>query len=151
MTDAGWQRLWEALGAIVEVPGPLTGRINTHIAAGLLDSAIRELTIAVETRMRELTGTRLFGQQLVTECIDQLIASQGCSSARGSKTSAPSCAPPRSSACAAVMPTTSSTFPRTEGLATISPLCLSWGLVDTLAGHLVRAVEPPGEAPGAEP
>lgn len=59
---------------LLEIPPDLDRRINALLSAGLYDSAIRDLGVSLESRMRIYTGGSEFGSRLVESYIRKLLA-----------------------------------------------------------------------------
>lgn len=55
-----------------ELPQALGRKVAYLLDGGLLDTAVREVSVALETQMKARTGTNSFGRQLVKEFFDTL-------------------------------------------------------------------------------
>ena len=51
-------------------------RVDDLVALGRYDTAVRDACVLLETRLKEITGTTLFGQQLVEKLYADLAASE---------------------------------------------------------------------------
>lgn len=59
----------------LEIPSSLQARLGVMLNAELFDSAIRDLGVALETRMRVITGTNDYGARLIEQYIEALMVS----------------------------------------------------------------------------
>jgi hypothetical protein len=74
VTPLGWSRLEEVWADSLELPAQLASRLNLLIDNGLYDTAVRDLGVAVESRMREMSGSTTYGQRLVNDFIGSLLS-----------------------------------------------------------------------------
>jgi hypothetical protein len=65
VTDAGWQRAEEVMSEFLEVPEFARDRMSPLIDNKLYDTALREVSALIESRMRQFTESELWGQKLV--------------------------------------------------------------------------------------
>jgi hypothetical protein len=74
ITQLGWNRLGEIWADSLKLPAMVASRLSLLIDNGLYDTAVRELGVLIESRMRDLSGSERYGQQLVKDFIDSLQA-----------------------------------------------------------------------------
>lgn len=74
VTQLGWSRLEEIWADSLELPSKVASRLTLLIDNGLYDTAVRDLGVVIESRMRDLSGSARYGQQLVSDFIDSLQA-----------------------------------------------------------------------------
>jgi hypothetical protein len=72
LTQPGWSKLDEIWADSLKLPTKLAQRLNILIDNTLYDTAIRELGVVVESRMRDLSGSERYGQRLVRDFIGGL-------------------------------------------------------------------------------
>ena len=72
VTEPGWSRLDEVWADSLELPIYAAANVNLLIENGLYDTAIRELGVLIESRMRALSGSGTYGQRLVDAFIEGL-------------------------------------------------------------------------------
>ena len=70
---SGWHSLDNDLSDVYKAPSAVSKRLAPILAAGLYDTAIREMSVHLEVEMcRGLGGSDLYGQQLVEKLIHDL-------------------------------------------------------------------------------
>lgn len=74
ITGAGWEYLHSILSESLIIPQDLARRLQPLIESGLFDSAVRDVGIALETRLRTLTGSTEFGARLAETFVKDLAA-----------------------------------------------------------------------------
>jgi hypothetical protein len=67
LTDDGWIALDAIWAKGLEIPHRAQARIQPLIEAGMYDTAVRELSVLIESRIRSLTGSTAYGIRLVDE------------------------------------------------------------------------------------
>jgi hypothetical protein len=73
VTWSGWHSLDNELSNAYKAPSAVSKRLAPILAAGLYDTAIREMSVHLEVEMRRgLGGSDLYGQQLVEKLIHDL-------------------------------------------------------------------------------
>ncbi|MFI7081049.1 hypothetical protein ACIBO1_27475 [Micromonospora sp. NPDC049903] len=75
LTDRGWSELDALWGDSLDVPERVRSRIGPLIGRGLYDTALREFGVLIESRMREVASSELYGLNLVEAVIRRLRAS----------------------------------------------------------------------------
>jgi hypothetical protein len=74
VTEAGWERVEESLGeAAMPLPDSLS-HVRDLLRLGLHDTAVRELSVTLESEVRDLLGTNAYGHRLVEEFTAKLLA-----------------------------------------------------------------------------
>ncbi|SEI96446.1 hypothetical protein SAMN04487917_103150 [Arthrobacter sp. yr096] len=76
LKPAAWPEMERLARETLEIPPSLQSRLGVVLDAGLYDSAIRDLGAALETRMRVVTGTSGYGQNLIEDYIKALHTNQ---------------------------------------------------------------------------
>lgn len=72
VTQQGWAELETILAEALVIPDSVRPRIQTLLDAELYDTAVRELGVTIESRLRQALGSKLHGLQLVEAFIRQL-------------------------------------------------------------------------------
>ncbi|RAO00745.1 hypothetical protein [Micromonospora noduli] len=73
LNDQGWNRLESLWADALDVPERARSRVDPLIERGLYDSALRELGVLIESRVRELTPSpQLFGTKLIDSFVNHL-------------------------------------------------------------------------------
>jgi hypothetical protein len=75
LTDQGWARLDGLWADMLEIPELARPRVETLIEHGFYDTALRELGVLLEFRIREITSSESYGLKLVDVLLDQLDSS----------------------------------------------------------------------------
>ena len=75
LTDQGWARLDGLWADMLEVPERARPRLDTLIEHGFYDTALRELGVLIEFRIREITSSESYGLKLIDVLLNQLDSS----------------------------------------------------------------------------
>lgn len=76
LTEAGWSSLEELWPSVAAIPEVAKSRVDPILQSSLFDTALRELGVIIESKIREIIGSKAFGQRLIDEFIDHLYASK---------------------------------------------------------------------------
>jgi hypothetical protein len=76
ISDVGWQIVESALAGSIDLGSSLS-HVSKLIELGLYDTAVREVSVALESTLRDQTGSRLYGQQLVSRFLKELARDHG--------------------------------------------------------------------------
>jgi hypothetical protein len=80
VTDVGFQANLEAACPLESLEPEIKERVGPLLAIPLLDSAVREAGVILETRLREVVKTQAFGQDLVREYFNLVCSRRGVGS-----------------------------------------------------------------------
>ncbi|WP_422733913.1 hypothetical protein ACN26Y_28750 [Micromonospora sp. WMMD558] len=72
LTTQGWNRLDELWADALDIPQSARSRVDPLVQSGLYDSALRELGVLIESRVRELASSQLHGSKLIDLFIRRL-------------------------------------------------------------------------------
>jgi hypothetical protein len=72
VTAQGWRKLESILADALVIPDSVRPRVQPLLDAQLYDTAVRELAVTIEARLRQTLGSELYGQRLVDAFIGQL-------------------------------------------------------------------------------
>jgi hypothetical protein len=72
VTQHGWSRLDEVWADSLDLPAQVAPRINLLIDNGMYDTAVRDLGVTLESRMKDLSSSKAYGQRLVNDFIESL-------------------------------------------------------------------------------
>lgn len=75
LTETGWSSLDELWPSVTSVPECAQSRVEPILQSGHFDTALRELGVIIESRIREIVGSKNFGQKLIDEFIGHLYSS----------------------------------------------------------------------------
>jgi hypothetical protein len=70
LTQQGWQRLEELWVEALDFPDRIQLRMNALVEAQLYDAALRDISVIIESTMREVCASKDFGAKLVDRFID---------------------------------------------------------------------------------
>src|SRR4051812_24538494 len=74
LTALGWSALDDLWTDAFEIPEQVRYRVEPLVEQGLYDTALRELSILIESRIRKITSSQAFGLKLVDEFMGLLIS-----------------------------------------------------------------------------